>query len=160
MRIETDRLYLQLQQLEEVKAMIESMNAADRAELSADWLAQVNRLEQDDPWVLGFKLQMKVTGVELGRAGFKGPASSEGVVEVAYGVQAEYEGNGYATEAAKALLDFAFQHDFVTIVRAHTLPETNASTRILGKLGFEKVGEIEDVEDGLVWRWETRRPQS
>jgi RimJ/RimL family protein N-acetyltransferase len=40
------------------------------------------------------------------------------------------------------------------IVRAHTLPERNASTRILEKCGFTFRGEILDPEDGLVWRWE------
>jgi len=40
-------------------------------------------------------------------------------------------------------------------VRAHTLPEGNASTRILEKLGFERIGEtIKDPEAGQVWRWE------
>jgi len=46
----------------------------------------------------------------------------------------------------------------VRLIRAHTLPEPNASTRVLQKCGFEQVGEVTDAEDGLVWRWE-RRPQ-
>ncbi len=37
---------------------------------------------------------------------------------------------------------------------AHTLPAPNASTRVLAKCGFERTGEVEDPEDGLVWRWE------
>jgi RimJ/RimL family protein N-acetyltransferase len=39
-------------------------------------------------------------------------------------------------------------------VRAHTLPERNASTRILEKLGFERIGQAVDPEVGQVWRWE------
>jgi hypothetical protein len=44
-------------------------------------------------------------------------------------------------------------------VRAHTLPERNASVRILEKLGFAHLGQIVDPEDGPVWRWE-RAPGS
>ena len=41
-----------------------------------------------------------------------------------------------------------------TLVRAHTLAERNASTRVLEKCGFGLVGEVVDPEDGPVWRWE------
>ena len=39
-------------------------------------------------------------------------------------------------------------------IRAHTLPEPNASTRILEKLGFVKCGDAIDPDAGLVLRWE------
>jgi ribosomal-protein-alanine N-acetyltransferase len=71
-----------------------------------------------------------------------------------YGVVPAYEGRGYATEAAGALLRFAAEDDRVRLVRAHTLPEANASTRVLRKCGFVHIGEVVDPEDGLVWRWE------
>jgi hypothetical protein len=37
---------------------------------------------------------------------------------------------------------------------AHTLPEMNASSRVLAHCGFEKVRVIEEVDLGPVWRWE------
>lgn len=40
------------------------------------------------------------------------------------------------------------------VVCAHTLPENNASGRVLAKNGFAKLGEVVELEDGLVWRWE------
>ncbi|MGH7631966.1 MAG: hypothetical protein ACREOF_21740 [Gemmatimonadales bacterium] len=30
----------------------------------------------------------------------------------------------------------------------------NASARVLEKLGFRRLGEVIDPEDGPVWRWE------
>ncbi len=137
--------------------MIAEMDASDRAELSAEWLAQLGKLNHDDPWVLGFKILVSETGLEVGSVGFKGPVSLEGVVEIAYGVSPDQEGKGYATEAAQAAVRFAFEHEAIQIVRAHTLPVMNASTRILGKLGFKKVGSFEDPEDGTVWRWDLAR---
>jgi RimJ/RimL family protein N-acetyltransferase len=49
---------------------------------------------------------------------------------------------------------YAFASGQVRVVRAHTLPELNASARALTKCGFKRVGEVVDPEDGLVWRWE------
>jgi [ribosomal protein S5]-alanine N-acetyltransferase len=34
------------------------------------------------------------------------------------------------------------------------LPETNASTRVLEKCRFKKLGEMRDRENNLVWQWE------
>jgi RimJ/RimL family protein N-acetyltransferase len=76
------------------------------------------------------------------------------VVEISYGVDPEHQGKGYATEAARALTAYAFSSGMVRVVRAHTLPEPNASTRVLIKCGFHRIGEVIDPEDGLVWRWE------
>ena len=68
-----------------------------------------------------------------------------------------FEGRGYATEATEAAVAFAFASSRVLLVRAHTLPTPNASTRVLAKCGFERTGDVEDPEDGPVWRWERPR---
>ena len=75
-------------------------------------------------------------------------------MEIAYGIAPEHQGKGYATEAAEALTAYAFGSGQVRVVRAHTLPESNASGRVLTKCGFRNIGEVIDPEDGLVWRWE------
>lgn len=38
---------------------------------------------------------------------------------------------------------------------AHTLPQANASTRVLEKNGMQFVGAVHDPDDGQVWRWQT-----
>jgi RimJ/RimL family protein N-acetyltransferase len=60
--------------------------------------------------------------------------------------------------AAEALTNFAFAQN-VRVLRAHALPEANASTRVLTKCGFHHLGEVIEPEDGLVWRWEKRGEQ-
>jgi len=52
------------------------------------------------------------------------------------------------------LVSYAFSNSKVRVVRAHTLAEANASTRVLAKCGFQRIGEVVDPDDGLVWRWE------
>ena len=121
--------------------------------ISPEWLERVRKSDQMDPWLHGFTIVQRGTPATIGYCGFKGPPA-DGVVEIAYAVNPDHQGRGFATEAAKALVTFALADDRVRVVRAHTLPEENASTHVLLKCGFRKIGEVIDPEDGLVWRWD------
>lgn len=123
-------------------------------EVSPDWLAALHTSTGPDPWRHGFFVVHRDTRAAIGSAGFKGPADATGMVEIAYGIVSSFEGRGYATEAATALVTYAFEHAHVRLVRAHTLPVPNASTRVLVKCGFHRTGEVVDPDDGPVWRWE------
>lgn len=140
---------------EETFAMIEAMSPEDRAQVSPAWLAALEVSESVDPWRHGFSMVHRETGSNVGSCCFKGPPT-DGTVEIAYGVDPDHRCKGYATEAAEALTNFAFAEN-VPLVCAHTLPEANASTHVLTKCGFQKLGEVIDPEDGLVWRWERHR---
>ena len=133
---------------------IDAMSTSDRAEISGDWLARVRAANSADPWICGFVMVHRASDAAIGNCGYKSPPSPDGVVEIAYGVDPRYQGLGYATEAAHAMVAYALASGRVRIVRAHTRPEPNASTRVLTKCGFEQVGEVVDPDDGLVWRWE------
>ena len=64
---------------------------------------------------------------------------------------------GLATEMAKALIEKAFESDEVSYVQAHTLAVENESRSVLKKCGMTKMEELEDPEDGKIWRWEIRK---
>ena len=123
-------------------------------DVSPAWLAQLQAAPGADPWTIGFAVVHRDDGCVIGSAGFKGPPTEEGVAEIAYGIAPGYQGRGYATEAARALVAFALERVDVTAIRAHTMPENNASGRVLAKSGFQQLGEVVDPDDGLVWRWE------
>jgi len=152
--IATRRLRLVPNTPQDVRAHIDAMSASDRAQLSADWLERFHRATTVDPWVLGFTLVHQDNDASIGTCGFKGPPDANGIVEISSGVSPAHENSGYATEAAAALVAFAFASNQVRIVRAHTLAETGASARVLTKCGFAPVGQVVEPEDGLVWRWE------
>lgn len=152
--IQTENLELVLKSLESVLASIEALSVADRAQVSPIWLAQVRAATAPDPWLHGFTMVHRGSGSVIGQCGYKGPPDSDGVVEIAYGVDPAHQGRGYATEAAWAMTQYAFDSGVVHIVRAHTLPHESASTRVLTKCGFRFLGEVVDPEDGPVWRWE------
>ena len=154
MPIQTPNLNLVPHTPKDVRAQIEAMDADQKAQLSPQWLAKARAAIEADPWTLGFALFHRTTGALVGTCGFKGPPEAEGTVEIAYGVAPDHQGKGYATEAAEALVGYAFSSGRVRVVCAHTFAEANASTRVLAKCGFQLVGEVMDPEDGLVWRWE------
>jgi [ribosomal protein S5]-alanine N-acetyltransferase len=155
--LQTPRLKLVLQTSEELRASIDAMDEVSRSQISPDWLARLNTSTSPDPWTHSFSLVRLDNGIAIGQCGFKGPPDAAGMVEIAYGVSSDQEGKGFATEAARALVAYAFTFDEVFMVRAHTLPLSNASQRILAKCGFRYVGEITDPEDGVVSRFEYLR---
>jgi RimJ/RimL family protein N-acetyltransferase len=152
--VATKSLKLVPQTRDEVRAYVAQMPPHERAEVSPVWLARLDGSSVIDPWIHGFVVVHRANESVIGKCGFKGPPAADGSVEIAYGIAPEHQGKGYATEAAAALVRYAFDSGQVRVARAHTLPEPNASTRVLTKCGFRRVGEVMDPEDGLVWRWE------
>lgn len=69
-------------------------------------------------------------------------------MEVGYSVVPEARGRGVATEVVGALVAFAFSHPAVDRVVAHTSDENVASTKVLQRNGFDRVGA--GVEPGSV----------
>ena len=168
--LETPRLRLLPHSPANLLALIESRDRFERlsglraadglreffvsGDVSPEWLSRLRASTVTDPWVHGFVVVHRESGSAIGSAGFKGPPDEYAMAEIAYGIVPSYESRGYATEAAAALVTFAIESGQVRLLRAHTLPTPNASTRVLAKCGFAYVGEVIDPEDGLVWRWE------
>lgn len=62
--------------------------------------------------------------------------------ELGYTLHPDHWGHGYATEAARALLDFGFAQLPVDRITATCRPENVASAGVLLKLGMEQVGHL------------------
>jgi RimJ/RimL family protein N-acetyltransferase len=74
-------------------------------------------------------------------------------VEIAYFTFPGFEGRGIATEMARFLVERAREDERVRVVVAHTMPERNASTRVLEKIGMTYAGEAEEGDE-RTWRWQ------
>lgn len=92
------------------------------------------------------------TNTLVGFGGYKGPPT-DGEVEIGYSVAPGHRRRGHATAAAQLLIEQA-RAAGVTRVCAYTLPEPNASTRVLTRCGLTMTEVVEDAEEGYVWRWE------
>ncbi len=94
----------------------------------------------------------------VGFGGFKGPPSSDAVVEIGYAIAPAFQGQGLATDAVAQMIQRAFEDATIRAVDAHTLGHANPSTRVLEKSGFLKIGETNDPDEGVVWHWRRERP--
>jgi RimJ/RimL family protein N-acetyltransferase len=93
-------------------------------------------------------------GRAVGTCAFKTPPA-DGCVEIAYFTFPGHEGRGIATAMAEHLVALARTTHPGIIVTAQTLPERNASTAVLEKLGFSRAGTAVDSEAGEVWAWQS-----
>jgi RimJ/RimL family protein N-acetyltransferase len=92
-----------------------------------------------------------------GVGGFKGAADPSGTVEIGYGILAERRRLGFAREAVDGWIGWAFTHDAVTRVIAHTLVELTSSIRVLESAGFTFVGPGVDESEPDAIQYELRR---
>ena len=128
------------------RALVLPEFAEESCAMSAAWYAKVGYVP---PWVGYFAV---TAGIAVGGGGFK-EAPQQGRVEIAYFTVPEFEGRGFASRTARALVAIARQTDTTLVIAAQTLPTENASTAILRKLGFRLDRTIDHPKDGEVWEW-------
>ena len=119
---------------------------AANCKATAEFYGRIGFIE---PWV-GYVAVDSDTAV--GGGAFVG-APRDNLVEIAYYTLSRMEGKGYATQTASELLRIARTHQPGITIKAFTLRENNASTKILEKLGFKLFGDARDPYAGDVWEW-------
>ncbi|MEU8779890.1 GNAT family N-acetyltransferase [Streptomyces sp. NPDC048606] len=101
---------------------------------------------RDDPQPFGpYEIRRREDGEAIGGLGFHGPPDENGTVTIGYGLAPSAQGRGYATEALRALLEFARTHG-VTQVVGDTDRANLASQRVMAAAGMEPVGEDERLK--------------
>jgi RimJ/RimL family protein N-acetyltransferase len=94
------------------------------------------------------RLMVTKDGRLVGHCGFHGPPDVIGRAEIGYTVFSEFRGQGYAREAAGALVRWAFDHGQREVYAAVS-PDNAASLAVVRALGFIQVGTQADEVDGL-----------
>ena len=82
----------------------------------------------------------KLDGTRIGDLCFKGLEDTN--PEIGYGILDEFQRNGYATEAVKLAVKWAFEQPKIVAVEAETDPDNVASQKVLAKCGFKPNGII------------------
>lgn len=88
-------------------------------------------------------VELKETGELIGDAGLFLVEGTGPEVEVAYHFGRTWWGQGYATEAAIASMDFGFRECGLTEIIAICYPDHIASRRVMEKAGMRYVGEAQ-----------------
>lgn len=111
---------------------------------------QLHRMEANPhrrAWLARLMLT-KATKEPVGHCGFHGPPELIGRAEIGYTVFTNDRGHGFAKEAARALVDWAFDQGERQVF-ASVSPNNAPSLAVLRSLGFRQVGTQEDEVDGL-----------
>ena len=77
----------------------------------------------------------------IGDVGFMGPPDATGAVSVGCGIIEDARGQGYATEALAAVLEWAREQSGLTCMLADTTRSNLASQRLLERVGLRRIGE-------------------
>lgn len=89
----------------------------------------------------------------IGSMGFKSPPDQLGNVEIGYDIIPEYQGHGYATEMAQALIEWAFHQPNVNRVTSECLVTNVPSIRVLEKIGMKRLYQTEEM---IYWEMHKR----
>ncbi|PGK42528.1 GNAT family N-acetyltransferase [Bacillus thuringiensis] len=142
MKLETERLYI-------VPCTEESMQVANEQGYNSGphIVGHVKNVKQDAdllPWGVWYVLRKEDDSV-LGDIGFKGKPNEKQTVEIGYGFIEKYWNQGYATEAVRELIDWAFKTGEVETIIAETLLDNYSSIRVLEKLHMKRVNATETM---------------
>lgn len=162
-RIDTERLTLLPATATLVRADLEGPVALERAlgiAVPPGWppdlydadamrwtLAEIEKRPHDRDWTQYYIVRRQVDDAPellIGVGGFKGPPDEFAHVELGYGILAPHRRRGYASEAVRGMVAFAFLTPAVQRVVAHTLSTLAPSIGVLLKCGFVFIGEGED----------------
>jgi [ribosomal protein S5]-alanine N-acetyltransferase len=91
----------------------------------------------------------KADRVAIGGIGFHGPPDEAGMVEIGYNIIPAYEGQGYATEMARRVIDWALQTPGIERITAQCLDDNIGSIRVLEKVGMHRL-----PPEGQMLKWE------
>ncbi len=148
--IETERLFLRLWRPEDAQAyflinqdpkVIEFLFGPLTMQQVQDFMAEANRRQQHYGYTL-WAAELKATGALLGFIGLNytdwdGQLFTP-AVEVGYRLGSQYWGHGYATEGAKAALDYGFNTCGLEEIVSFTVPANVRSLRVMEKIGLKR----------------------
>ncbi|MFD9488741.1 GNAT family N-acetyltransferase [Streptomyces sp. NPDC059991] len=99
-----------------------------------------------DPQPFGtYEIRRREDGRAIGGLGFHGAPDLDGTVTIGYGLVPAVQGNGYATEALRALLLFA-RAEGITRVKGDTSHDNIASQRVMTAAGMSLVAQDERLK--------------
>ena len=98
-----------------------------------------SRPKQFDSRAIGrfeWLITIAASRVPIGWVSLRVGDQARGTAEIGYSIVGDYRGTGYATEATRLVLSFAFNDSDLSEVEACCVPANVASRRLLASLGF------------------------
>jgi RimJ/RimL family protein N-acetyltransferase len=125
------------------------------AEGEAEFAKKLEADAELEGWMSWYVVRVGRARTLVGVCGLGGPPNERGEVMLGYAVLDEFQKKGYATEAAGALIDWAFEDPRTRAITAQTYEHLGASIRVMEKNGLKLVER--GPEPGLL-TFALRRP--
>ena len=154
LRLETERLVLRTFKSDDaysasynsrrphVAAEMSDMILADEA-AGREWINWINSISNlEEPWQV-LAIETKSNNKCIGLVGVIPQKKINGEIEILYEIADEYQKNGFATEAATALIKWFFETRDNKYLCAIVKVNNIASQRVIEKIGFDYIEERE-----------------
>lgn len=110
------------------------------------WLPKTREHAEQYLWYTSWEIVLKNTNTIIGGMGFGGEPNEIGEVETGYMIDGNHHNKGYATEALRTMIHWAFTHDAVQAIIICTYTDNLPSRKMVDKCGFKQVDDV----DGLL----------
>lgn len=156
-KITTDRLQVITFEVAMIKAMLEGANGLEQLigfAVPSDYPMDVykqffpykidrfSKQPEENKWE-GLIINSENKTV-IGDIGFKSGPNEKGEINIGYSILPNYQGKGFATEAAIGMVAWGLKQPGVEKIIATCSPDNNASIRVLKKAGLKQVREDND----------------
>lgn len=98
-------------------------------------------------WLIALRTQRVI----IGSLGYKGRPDGLGEIELGYGISRNFRRHGYTSEAAHAMVNWAWRQPGVRLITAECLHTNEASRGVLRRIGMRYTHARGDF---LYWRLE------
>jgi RimJ/RimL family protein N-acetyltransferase len=125
-------------------------------------IVEMARHRPGEPGWVQLSVVDAVTGELVGDVGLSPAVGEPGVMKLGYTIAPEFQRRGYATEAVRALVEYAFEVLGADVVRIYADGDNVASHRVAEKSGLRLVERFRHEEDGEAWfgvRYELSREE-
>lgn len=138
----TKRLIIKPMSDEELEAKMAAETDEHMKQAYAEMLELCRKNPEERIFATNWQISLS-DGTPIGGIGFRG-APVNGAVEFGYEIDEAYRNQGYASEAAAAMLEWAFSDERVYFVTAEAEATNAASLKVIEKLGFAPLGPGEE----------------
>lgn len=155
--IETERLILRPLTIEDAEALLAIFSDPEVMKYwnTAPWSSIEDALkfikESNEAMLcqesLTLGIHLKPTGDLIGKCMLFSYVKESKRAEIGFGLSRLYWGNGYVSEAGRALIEYGFNTLGLRRIEAEIDPENQSSAKVLEKLGFSREGLLRQ-------RWE------
>jgi ribosomal-protein-alanine N-acetyltransferase len=107
----------------------------------------IQQSESNPRYKFDFAICLKKDELLIGGSGIRRETELSHVANLGWAINPEFQNQGYATEAARALIEFGFQTLKLSVIYATCDARNRASYKVMEKLGMKKVGFIKGTKE-------------